>query len=56
MLRQHIYGNKAETGVLLHAHTLSDFDQTSAVCLLYDADHIVVTIMSQSYSATNWKQ
>ncbi len=35
---------------------LSDFDQTSLVCSLYDADRIDVTIRSQSYSATNWQQ
>ncbi len=37
-------------------HTLSDFDHTSVVCLVYEADRIDVTIMSQSYSATNWQQ
>ncbi len=27
-----------------------------SVCLVYEADRIDVTIMSQSYSATNWQQ
>ncbi len=37
-------------------HTLSDFDHTSVVCSVYEADRIDVTIMRQSYSATNWQQ
>ncbi len=41
---------------LIHPHTLSDFDQTSGFCSLYDAERIDVTIRSQSYSATNWQQ
>ncbi len=32
---------------------LSDFDHTSVVCSVYEADRIDVTIMRQSYSATN---
>ncbi len=36
--------------------TLSDFDQTSGVCSVYDGDRIDVTIRSQSYSATIWQQ
>ncbi len=39
-----------------HPHTLSDFDQTSGFCSLFDAERIDVTIRSQSYSATNWQQ
>jgi hypothetical protein len=42
--------------VLYLLHTLTDLDETSAVCSLQEADHMDVTIVSQSYSATNWQQ
>ncbi len=32
------------------------FDHNSVVCSVYEADRIDVTIMRQSYSATNWQQ
>ncbi len=38
------------------SHTLSDFDHNSVVCSVYEAERIDVTIMRQSYSATNWQQ
>ncbi len=41
---------------LISPHTLSDFDHNSVVCSVYEADRIDVTIMRQSYSATNWQQ
>ena len=37
-------------------HTLTDLDETSAVCSWEEADQMDVTIVCQSYSATNWQQ